>query len=237
MMVGIPLADALAQQRQKGRAGRDDVSGPQRAEDAVLVRFLAGRDLKPGDPSSSASWWCAGEEVVRDRTAAGLAAGPGRPREGAAHGAASIAAGEGRWPCWPGVARASVRRVVPAPVVSAWSGWLSAAGVAAAVTGPAVLRWWRPRPASADLAHGPGMWAALRPALESQRRERWLVLPDDVSVTGARVVLRLPAGWPGGEAGKRVITAAVTDRLQTTKVQRRVEAAKEAAPKAFGSDA
>lgn len=60
------------------------------------------------------------------------------------------------------------------------------------------------------------MWAALRPVLrveEPQRRERWLVLSDDVSVPGARVVLRLPAGWPGGESGKRAITAIVTDRL------------------------
>ncbi|MYV78899.1 hypothetical protein GT352_34035 [Streptomyces sp. SID1046] len=64
-------------------------------------------------------------------------------------------------------------------MAAARTGVLSAAGVAAAVTGPAVLGWWRPRPAGADLVHGPGMWAALRPALgveELQRRERWLVL-------------------------------------------------------------
>lgn len=83
VMVGIPVAGALAQQRQKDRArtGRSDASAPRRAEDAVLVRFLTGRDLKAGDPSSSASWWCAGEEVVRDRTVADLAAGP-RMRSG-----------------------------------------------------------------------------------------------------------------------------------------------------------
>ncbi|WP_327267202.1 hypothetical protein OG444_40495 (plasmid) [Streptomyces sp. NBC_01232] len=229
VMIGIPAAGALAQQRQKDRArsGRSDASAPRRAGDTVLVRFLAGRDIKPGDPSSSASWWCAGEEVVRDRTAADLAAGaPDAPGKQQHTVLRTITAGAGRWSCWPGVARASVRLVVPAAVVAGWSGWwsvaaagtgvLSAAGVAAAVTGPAVLGWWRPRPAGADLVHGPGMWAALRPALgvdESQRRERWLVLSDDVSVPGARVVLRLPAGWPGGEAGKRAITAAVTDRL------------------------
>ncbi|MEU3670814.1 hypothetical protein [Streptomyces virginiae] len=231
VMVGIPAAGALAQQRQKERAstGRGRTE-PQRAEDNMLVRFLAGRDLKPGDPSSSASWWHAGEEVVRDRTAADLAAGAldafGKGQRTERTVLRTIVAGAGRWSCWPGVARASVRLVVPAAAVAAWSGsWmvaaagagvLSAGGVAAAVTGPAVLGWWRPRPAGADLIHGPGMWAALRPALgveEAQRRKQWLVLSDDVSVPGSRVVLRLPAGWPGGEAGKRAITAAVTDRL------------------------
>ncbi|MGW6574033.1 hypothetical protein ACWGAN_17875, partial [Streptomyces sp. NPDC054945] len=149
-MVGILAAGALAQQRQKDRArsGRPDASAPRRAGDVVSVRFLAGRDIKPGDPSSSASWWCAGEEVVRDRTAADLAAGspeaPGREQHTVLR---TIAAGARRWSCWPGVARASVRMVVPTAVVAAWSGWwsvaaastgvLSASGVAAAVTGPA----------------------------------------------------------------------------------------------------
>ncbi|MYV72979.1 hypothetical protein GT352_03285, partial [Streptomyces sp. SID1046] len=74
VMGGIPVTGALAQRRQKARvrAGRPDASGPKRAGDAVLVRFLTGRDLKAGDPSSSASWWCVGEEVVHERTAAGL---------------------------------------------------------------------------------------------------------------------------------------------------------------------
>ncbi|GAA2650708.1 hypothetical protein GCM10010425_74190 [Streptomyces spororaveus] len=93
------MAGALAQQRQKDRArsGRSDVSEPRRAGDAVLVRLLAGRDIKPSDPSSSASWWCAGEEVVRDRTAAELAAGardaPGKQQHMVLR---TIAAGAGR---------------------------------------------------------------------------------------------------------------------------------------------
>ncbi|MEU4358718.1 hypothetical protein [Streptomyces virginiae] len=99
----------------------------------MLVRFLAGRDLKPGDPSSSASWWCAGEEVVRDRTAADLAAGaPDAPGKQQHLVLRTIAAGAGQWSCWPGVARASVRLIVPAAVVAAaGTGVLSAAGVAA----------------------------------------------------------------------------------------------------------
>ncbi|MFD8633749.1 hypothetical protein [Streptomyces sp. NPDC059533] len=229
VMVGVPAAGALAQQRTKdrARAGRPGPATSRGPGDGVLVRFLAGRDLKPGDPSSSASWWCAGVEVPRDVTAADLAAGStglaGKPGRGAWR---TVVSGAGRWSCWPGAARAAVRVGVPAAVVSGWCGWwpgvgavagvLSAAAVVAAVTGPAVLGWWRPRPVGADLVHGPGMWAALRPVLgveESQRRGRWLYLPGDVSVPGARVVLRLPAGWPGGEAGKRAVTAAVTDRL------------------------
>ncbi|MFG2233598.1 hypothetical protein ACGFNX_27005 [Streptomyces sp. NPDC048723] len=78
-------------------------------------------------------WWRAGEEVVRDRTAADLAARfsdvPGKEQRTVLR---IIAAGAGRWSCWPGVARASVRLVVPVSVVAAWSGWWS---VAAAGTG------------------------------------------------------------------------------------------------------
>ncbi|MDA5284766.1 hypothetical protein [Streptomyces sp. Isolate_45] len=95
-------------------------------------------------------------------------------------------------------------------------GVLAVAGALVAVTGPAVLRWWRPRPASADLIHGPGMWAALRPVLgvaETERRRTWLHLPVTVGEAGARIVLRLPAGWASGEAGTRAVDAIVTGRL------------------------
>ncbi|NYE44859.1 hypothetical protein [Streptomyces fulvorobeus] len=162
-------------------------------------------------------------EVVRERRAADLAA----PACGVKQGrGARLVAGARRWSCWPGAARAAVRLAVPAAAVAGWRGrWpevmagagaLATVAVAAAVTGPAALGWWRPRPAGADLVYGPGMWEALRPALgleESQRQRRWLHLPGDVGVPGARVVLRLPAGWPGGEAGKRSLTATVTERL------------------------
>ncbi|WP_407841398.1 hypothetical protein ACE1OC_41245 [Streptomyces sp. DSM 116496] len=215
------------QQRQKEKAGRPGTAAPPtRAADVLLVRFLSGRELKPGDPSSSATWWCAGTQVRRDRTAADLAADPG-PFEKESGGALrTVVAGARRWSCWPRAARTAVRLAVPAVAVSAWCGWwpavlavagvLALVGIVAVVTGPAALGWWRPRPASADLVHGPGMWAALRPVLGVEERElrgRWLHLPEDVTVPGARVVLRLPAGWPGGEAGMRAVDALVTSRL------------------------
>ncbi|MFD9270928.1 hypothetical protein ACFWB1_26070 [Streptomyces goshikiensis] len=225
LMFGVPVAGALAQQRQKerapGRPGAGAPSGP-----GLLARFVSGRDLKAGDPSSSASWWCAGTAVERDRTAADLAADPVPVEKGAGGALRVVAAGAGRWSCWPRAARTVVRLAVPAVAVSGWCGWwpavvavvvaLALVGLAAAVTGPAVFGWWRPRPVSADLVHGPGMWAALRPVLgmgEEERRGRWLHLPEDVTGAGARVLLRLPAGWPGGEAGTRAVDAIVTGRL------------------------
>ncbi|MEV6957471.1 hypothetical protein [Streptomyces sp. NPDC051183] len=150
VMIGVPAAGALAQQRQKEKAGRPGAGAPPtRAADALLVRFLSGRDLKPGDPSSSATWWCAGTQVRRDRTAADLAADPG-PYEKETGGALrAVVSGARRWSCWPRAARTAVRLAVPAVAVSAWCGWWPAVvavagvlvlvGLVAAVTGPAVL--------------------------------------------------------------------------------------------------
>ncbi|KOV17607.1 hypothetical protein ADK90_23860 [Streptomyces sp. XY413] len=230
LMVGLPAAGALAQQRQKDRAQAGVRAAPatqSRPGDALLLRSLSGRDLRPGEPSSSASWWRAGVEVERERTAAALAAEPGEFDKPAPPGTLrALLAGAGRWSCWPGVARTTVRLAVPILAVALWRGWwpvaaavlavLGVAAVAAAVTGLAVPGWWRPRPASAALVHGPGMWAALRPVLgveEKERRNRWLHLPEDVTVPGARVVLRLPAGWVGGEAGTKAVDVIVGGRL------------------------
>ncbi|MEV7420674.1 hypothetical protein [Streptomyces sp. NPDC089919] len=231
VVVGIPAVGALAQQRQKDRAGRPGGTAPasSRPGDGLLARFLTGRDLRPGDPASSASWWCAGVPVERERTAAELAADVDPAFvKGASSAWAVVGAGAGvwRWSCWPGAARVVVRLAVPGVAVAVWRGWwpagavvlgvLVVAAVVAVVTGPAVWGWWRPRPASASLVYGPGMWGAARPVLgvgERERRGKWLHLPADVAVPGARVVVRLPAGWPGGEAAKRALSAAVTDRL------------------------
>ncbi|MFD3701114.1 hypothetical protein ACFWUZ_34165 [Streptomyces sp. NPDC058646] len=73
-LVGLPAVGALAQQRQadQKKAGGAPVAGASGG--GVLARFLTGRDLRPGEPSSSASWWCAGVEVARDRTAADIGA-------------------------------------------------------------------------------------------------------------------------------------------------------------------
>lgn len=219
-VVGLPVVGLVAQQRQadQRKAGRASAAGA--GGGGVLGRFLTGRDLRPGEPASSATWWCAGVEVVRDRTAADIVTGGPEPARKAPAGRGGVlralVAGAGRWGCWPGAARCAVRLGVPVVVVAGWAGWWSAvaavvgllavAGLVVAVTGPAVLGRWRPLPASADLVHGPGMWTALRPVLgvvEGERRGRWLHLPQEVTETGARIVLRLPAGWAGGDAGMR----------------------------------
>ncbi|MEW2374240.1 hypothetical protein AB0940_33535 [Streptomyces sp. NPDC006656] len=232
LLLGVPVAGALAQQRQADRKKTEGGSGATSdgGGGGVLARFVAGRDLRPGDPSSSASWWCAGVEVARDRTAEDIVAersgGWETSKEVRGGVLRSLAAGAARWRCWPGAARSVVRLAVPVVAVAGWLGrWpvvaavvgvLAVAGVLAAVTGPVGLGWWRPRPAGADLVHGPGMWAALRPVLgvgEAERRRKWLHLPLDVSLAGARVVLRLPAGWAGGETGMKAVDAIVTGRL------------------------
>lgn len=140
-LVGLPTAGALVQQRQKDRArsGWAASASPSRPGDALPLRFLAGRDLRSRDPSSSASWWRAGEMVVRDRTAADLASADPYAPKTAQHGMLrTIAAGAGRWSCWPGAARTTVRLAVLVVVMALWRGW----GLAAAVV-LGVLPWGR----------------------------------------------------------------------------------------------
>ncbi|MER6257799.1 hypothetical protein ABT224_41430 [Streptomyces sp. NPDC001584] len=114
----------------------------------------------------------------------------------------------GSYPRW---ARAGVltARVAAVALVSAWllapqaRGWIVLAAlaspllvVAAAVTGPHGLGWWRGyEPTFADI-HGPNLWRALRPALgldEDAVMQAWLELPYDETADGAAITLRLPA--------------------------------------------
>ncbi|MFD8147367.1 hypothetical protein [Streptomyces sp. NPDC059708] len=89
--------------------------------------------------------------------------------------------------------------------------------VVAGVLVPVAAGWVQPRPAPPDLILGPGLWDALRPLLKIPEekagdRRKWLRLPDSLDA-GNRVVLRLPAEWPGGEAGTKALDAIVTSRL------------------------
>ncbi|MDA5284619.1 hypothetical protein, partial [Streptomyces sp. Isolate_45] len=73
-LVGLPALGALAQQRQTGQKKTGGAPTSVASGGGVLARFLTGRDLRAGEPSSSASWWCAGVDVARDRTAADIGA-------------------------------------------------------------------------------------------------------------------------------------------------------------------
>ncbi|MCX4809004.1 type IV secretory system conjugative DNA transfer family protein [Streptomyces sp. NBC_01214] len=114
----------------------------------------------------------------------------------------------GSYPRW---ARAGVltARVAAVALVSGWllvpeaRGWILLAFitspllvVAAAVTGPHGLGWWRGyEPTFADI-HAAGLWRALRPALrldEDAVMQAWLELPHDETADGAAITLRLPA--------------------------------------------
>ncbi|MFE6848864.1 hypothetical protein, partial [Streptomyces sp. NPDC057686] len=80
--------------------------------------------------------------------------------------------------------------------------------VAAAVTGPNGLRWWKGyEPTWAD-TYGPGLWAALRPALrleEDAPIQAWMVLPHDADAPDAAIVLRLPTPLLGTPADRTAL--------------------------------
>ncbi|MCX5207697.1 hypothetical protein OG897_40660 [Streptomyces sp. NBC_00237] len=136
-----------------------------------------------------------------------------------------LAAGAARWRQWPWAARSAARVLLPAAVAAWW--WspavsygvgaaLVVVALAAALTGPTALRWWRPVPPTDAQLHAPGVWAAVRELLrlpESTVREEWLRVPVDLRADGARIVLRVPVEWVGGEAAVRAVEAAVAARV------------------------
>ncbi|MGW2599529.1 type IV secretory system conjugative DNA transfer family protein [Streptomyces klenkii] len=129
------------------------------------------------------------------------------------------------WSRWPLAARCAVRL---APIVLAWGWWrfpaetefaliaLAGAAGVAAITGPAGLRWWKISPAwTYGQVYGPGLWVGFRQVLrleETERRARWLSVPDDIHAEGARIVLRLPAKWMGGPEAVAAIERIVEER-------------------------
>ncbi|MEU7153828.1 type IV secretory system conjugative DNA transfer family protein [Streptomyces sp. NPDC045456] len=130
------------------------------------------------------------------------------------------------WHRWPRAARSAVR-LFPLPV--AWGLWrfpdatqlalIVVAGLAitAALTSPAGLGWWRVTPVWTDRQiYGPGVWVAIRQVLrmeETEPRERWLAVPDDMRAEDARIVLRLPAKWMGGPEAVAAIERVIEERV------------------------
>lgn len=130
------------------------------------------------------------------------------------------------WHRWPRFARAMVR-LLPAPfALGIWKvpnetrlGLLVAAAVVciAALTGPAGTGWWRVRVKWTDRQiYGPGLWVVIRQVIrveETEPRDRWLLVPDDMKAEGARIVLRLPAKWVGGPDSVAAIERIIEERV------------------------
>ncbi|RLU80151.1 hypothetical protein CTZ27_35475 [Streptomyces griseocarneus] len=130
------------------------------------------------------------------------------------------------WHRWPLAARALVRLVL-FPLVWGWLrfpaetelalGAAAGAVVVAAVTSPAGFGWWKVSPAwTYGQVYGPGLWVAIRQILrveESERRARWLSVPDDIDAADARIVLRLPASWVGAPGDVAAVERVVAERV------------------------
>ncbi|MGW2227464.1 type IV secretory system conjugative DNA transfer family protein [Streptomyces formicae] len=132
----------------------------------------------------------------------------------------------GAWSRWPRAARSAVR-LAPFLVVYGW--WrapavtelvliaVAGAAIVAAITSPAGLGWWRVSRVLTDRQiYGPGVWVAIRQILrmeETETRERWLSVPEDMTADGARIVLRLPAKWVGGPEAVAAIERVIEERV------------------------
>ncbi|MFD9593082.1 type IV secretory system conjugative DNA transfer family protein [Kitasatospora sp. NPDC059973] len=129
------------------------------------------------------------------------------------------------WSRWPLSARSAVRI---APLLIGWGWWrfpgetqlalTAAAGalLVAAATSPAGLGWWRVTPAWTDgQVYGPGLWVPIRQVLrleDTERRKRWLEVPDDFRADDARILLRLPVSWVGSPEARAQIERLVEER-------------------------
>jgi hypothetical protein len=198
-------------------------AGAPLPDDKKTETKLADLGARPAAPSSSLSLAKAPARFSRIRRVVRLVTTPVRVLWGALGGLRRVFAA---WRRWPRAARSAVRL---APLLALWGLWrfpaetefaliaVVGAAVAAAVTSPAGLGWWRVAPVWTDgQIYGPGVWVAARQVLrmeEGERRERWLAVPDDMAAAGARIVLRLPASWVGGPEAVAAIERIIDERV------------------------
>lgn len=93
--------------------------------------------------------------------------------------------------------------------------------IALAVTGPNGMALWHGRTVGDDETIAPRVWLIVRPMLrleETEFMQSWLDFPTDISAEGARIVLRLPMAWLGGQEQQNAIDHAVTSRLPAGQV-------------------
>ncbi|MFD4020652.1 MULTISPECIES: type IV secretory system conjugative DNA transfer family protein [Bacteria] len=144
------------------------------------------------------------------------------------------------WHRWPRFARSAVR-LAPLPI--AWGFWrfpaetrvalivLAGVAIVAALTGPSALGWWRVRPVWTDgQIYGPGLWVAFRQILrleDTEKRQRWLSVPDSMAAPDARIVLRIPAKWMGGPEALTAVERVIEERVPGDWVVRWERTAKE----------
>ena len=127
------------------------------------------------------------------------------------------------WGRWPYTARAAARigllGALVGLAVPAWRGWtITGLSFALVVLVAVVARAaHRPGPQLGDDAvYGPRIWAILRDDLslpEDEPRENWLLLPPSLADPAARIIIRLPWTWRGGEIDRNNLTALINSRL------------------------
>lgn len=137
-----------------------------------------------------------------------------------APGARTLARTLGAWHCWPYAARGLVRVILTAQVmlllVPAWKGWVILVSFLGTLALGPFLRKMVPTEPGDDVVYGPRLWAILRNDLrlpEDEPRERWLQLPAHLGEPGARIVLRLPWTFRGGDGEKDAVSQLINSRL------------------------
>ena len=134
--------------------------------------------------------------------------------------AANLARVARLWSCWPYAARGLARVVLTLALfgltVPAWRGWTLVGLVLVAAGAVAAGHRFQPKPLSDDAVYGPRIWAILRADLklpEDEDRQGWLLLPPSLAAPDARIVVRLPWTWRGGEGEREALTALINSRL------------------------
>ncbi|MFF7013244.1 hypothetical protein ACFY9Y_35120 [Streptomyces fimicarius] len=125
-----------------------------------------------------------------------------------------------RWHYWPYAARGLARLALTAALVGllvpAWRLATIGALVLALALSCGLARRHQPKKPGDDATYGPRIWVVLRDDLglpEDEPRQNWLQLPESLAASDARIVVRLPWTWRGGEMDRQNLTALINSRI------------------------
>ncbi|MFE6189824.1 hypothetical protein ACFQ6U_35955 [Streptomyces sp. NPDC056465] len=125
-----------------------------------------------------------------------------------------------RWHYLPyalrGLARVALTATALGLLVPAWRFSTIVALAVALVVACVLAHRHQPKKPGDDAVYGPRIWVILRADLglpEEEPRQNWLQLPESLAAPDARIVVRLPWSWRGGEIDRQNLSALINSRV------------------------
>ncbi|WP_327180462.1 hypothetical protein OG599_35335 (plasmid) [Streptomyces sp. NBC_01335] len=125
-----------------------------------------------------------------------------------------------RWHYLPyalrGLARVALTAAALGLLVPAWRVSTIVALAVALIASCVLAHRHQPKKPGDDAVYGPRIWVILRADLglpEEEPRQNWLQLPESLAAPDARIVVRLPWSWRGGEMDRQNLSALINSRV------------------------